>query len=1734
MRRILSVLLALALCLGCVSGAAAAPAEEGLQSSDRLSAAARALFEAAGPAARGRSGDGEPVRVIVQLEGEPAAKSAGLRRPFAEGRIALRHAAFRSGLSAAGIPCTVDCEYSVLLNGFALELEPSRLEELAALPGVARVCLANCYEAPGVAETAPANGMTGAAGLQARGFTGSGRVIAVLDSGISPEHEVFRVWEGLLTAPKLEATEAAARIGELGRGTYLSDKIPFAWDYADLDEDACDDAAGKAAGHGTQVAGIAAGYARDEAGTVRFCGAAPEAQLLAMKIFSSCGDGTTNSAIWFQALEDAYRLGADVVNLSVGSPNGFTWDQELEDELWGDVYETLRQQGVLVVCSAGNKGSMADNAATWAGPGYVRADYADYGVLGAPASYGRNLAVASAENTQLMSRVLEAGDREIPFRDGGSGFFEAFRQAGAMPYAVVPEYGRPEDYAGISARGRIALVARGEISCQEKLAFAAQAGAAGLLIYDSEPGLFQPDVSNYMIPAAAISREDGAYLISVAQLQQELQPAPEPSPAASGEDLEAEAFYPIRSQAELTEGGCLILSRRCDRAFNPKAEPLNAAGNWLETQGRALIPAEGQILEAELYYEDGQLWSGGVKLRCGADGRGIVMTEDSAEDLEIEITADGAAEIRSRGSSLRYSEAQSRFRFCPPGDPLLEDPGSELLLCRRGACRLDVTRVGELRFPNRFVLSPNESGGGLSPFSSMGVTPELGLKPGLTGVGGSVCSAAAGTEDGYEIRSGTGMAAAKVSGGLACLLQYLAQTRPELGPGARADLAEALAESSARLLYDENGNPCSPRRQGAGLLDLEAAVSARACVTEPVLSLGDSAEGRFTLRFRVRSLWDKTLSYSLELTALRDELLELLRMGEGEEELGLYNSLRPQDVSGELSLLGPSLIVVPAGETVEVELELRLSEALLARMREELPNGGFLDGFLALREFLEPCDGGADCPGAAFTDMPKPGSWAHPGIDFVLRNGYFSGSSPTAFGTKGTMDRAMTVTVLYAMAGRPEPAGSSPFPDVPMGKYYSKAVTWAAENGIVAGGSDGNFKPKGNVTREQMASILLRFAEYLGLDTGIRASIEDYPDVNSVHAWARDAMGWAVGAGVLSGVASQGQRYLQPRANATRAQVAAIFMSFVNKCMNPPRPEGEAHVSFTAFVGDWSRAPVLEEHDWREIMELERWLRENGPEGESCSYAELGYDWRDIADFDLHTEPNTARLLRGGDSDRDGCYLGDNPAGLAPYDAARSCLSHCGEENVLFMRPMLLRNARRLIMTVTDAESGALYAVEDETYLRKAVWDSDYALWSPSGEFRWDGSDQTGEPLPDGTAVEIRFYANPAGGEDRLGAIPYEALAEEGGDFLAWRFGLRVDDSAPILGEPRYDPAAQTLSFQVEDEQYLAYTALYGSPEPWEEPESPEGVARWSRLWADETPGEAHSVTVENVLPGEYTLLASDYAGNETRIRLALGSEAELWPVYYVCPRGCEPESLQSCWASTGVSLRLPELRGEPEQKFYGWITEPLEGSWSWEALEEAALDEEIHLPGSQTQIWGETWFYALLREPAAWSDPAQLLVRSLEPLPDYSGVMAFGAYDRDAEADLHLLSSSGGAWYSDSQDVLRCENPDPDCLFRVEARAGGYTIRAADGRWLAAEGEELRFLDRAEPDGSCLWQIEYDPTWEIMRVYSPREPEEYTLIYDVLETEFRLIPAADVHWELRWLALYRPAVTDWRYFTAE
>ena len=190
------------------------------------------------------------------------------------------------------------------------------------------------------------------------------------------------------------------------------------------------------------------------------------------------------------------------------------------------------------------------------------------------------------------------------------------------------------------------------------------------------------------------------------------------------------------------------------------------------------------------------------------------------------------------------------------------------------------------------------------------------------------------------------------------------------------------------------------------------------------------------------------------------------------------------------------------------------------------------------------CDG-TGCPGSGFADMPRPGNWAHAGIDFALSNGLFNGTSATTFAPSGDMTRAMLVTVLWRLDGTPAPAGENGFSDVPAGKWYTKAVTWAAENGVVNGVGSGRFDPEGRVTREQIAAILFRYAQKKGCDTAARAELAAFPDGGDVSRYAREALSWANAAGLVNGTNTpQGVR-LDPKGNATRAQVATILMRYV-------------------------------------------------------------------------------------------------------------------------------------------------------------------------------------------------------------------------------------------------------------------------------------------------------------------------------------------------------------------------------------------------------------------------------------------------------------------------------------------------------------------------------------------------------------------------------------------------------------
>ena len=135
----------------------------------------------------------------------------------------------------------------------------------------------------------------------------------------------------------------------------------------------------------------------------------------------------------------------------------------------------------------------------------------------------------------------------------------------------------------------------------------------------------------------------------------------------------------------------------------------------------------------------------------------------------------------------------------------------------------------------------------------------------------------------------------------------------------------------------------------------------------------------------------------------------------------------------------------------------------------------------------------------------------------------------------------MLVTVLYRAAGSPKAPASCPFTDVESGRYYSDAVAWAAQEGIVNGIAPDRFAPDTFITREQLVTILFRWAG----DDGVRADISAFPDAEFVSRYARDAMAWAVGRGIVNGVGSGTTSTLSPRTGASRAQVAAMMMRFL-------------------------------------------------------------------------------------------------------------------------------------------------------------------------------------------------------------------------------------------------------------------------------------------------------------------------------------------------------------------------------------------------------------------------------------------------------------------------------------------------------------------------------------------------------------------------------------------------------------
>lgn len=408
--------------------------------------------------------------------------------------------------------------YTTVMNGFSVRAKYGDLELIRSLPGVqnAFVAAESRLVEPTMESAAEMSNAIAAWNAQ---YKGTGTTIAIIDTGLDVDHEAFvtdptgAVYDktGIANTMHLLSFVAEAAHGSLtAEDVYVSLKVPFAFDYADNDCDVTPDQAWNmnTASHGTHVAGIAAGYAETPEGEVTFCGVAPDAQLLIMKVFSDYGNGAYDSTT-LAALEDAVSLGADVINMSLGSASGFTVSR---DETVAAVYERVREAGITLMCAAGNDydSALGNNS------GYHMSLTAniDTGVVSAPATYAGAVAVASAENVVAQLPALSAGDRMITY----TGIDVDIKSiAGTYEYVMIDGIGTVEDYAAAGdLSGKIAVVQRGELTFTEKVLNGQAAKAAAVIIYNNiDENLNYMTVEGSSIPAVYISLEDGRYLKSL-------------------------------------------------------------------------------------------------------------------------------------------------------------------------------------------------------------------------------------------------------------------------------------------------------------------------------------------------------------------------------------------------------------------------------------------------------------------------------------------------------------------------------------------------------------------------------------------------------------------------------------------------------------------------------------------------------------------------------------------------------------------------------------------------------------------------------------------------------------------------------------------------------------------------------------------------------------------------------------------------------------------------------------------------------------------------------------------------------------------------------------------------------------------------------------------------------------------------------------------------------------------
>ncbi len=460
----------------------------------------------------------QQVKVIVEtsdkaaIEREPNVKSARFSKAVkaSEAEVKKTSENIKTKLNKENVKVDKEDEFSAVITGFSAKVKAKDIDKLRKQPGVKKVTTQMKAERPkggASPNLASAPGMIKANTLWDQyDFSGQGMLISIIDTGVDPSHKDMKLSPDIKSKYSSE-DEVNKVIKENGlKGKWYNRKVPYGYNYADESEEIRDSGIGGY--HGMHVAGIVA--ANGDAKNEGVKGVAPNAQLLAMKVFSNDAlVSTVYEEVWLKAIDDSVKLGADVLNMSLGMGSGYSREGVSPTN---EAFNKAKAAGVVCAVAMGN-----DRVTNWGGEGKTNlAINPDFGTTGHPAVADPSYAVASMENIEMRGRVVEVEGEGQPDISAGTAEGENEKTTTEMkPYVYVGLGNTEEQYNGQDVKDKIVLAMRGEGSFNDKAQLAKTKGAAGIVIYNSPEGnnlSFMSGMENKEFPSVFISNKDGEYL----------------------------------------------------------------------------------------------------------------------------------------------------------------------------------------------------------------------------------------------------------------------------------------------------------------------------------------------------------------------------------------------------------------------------------------------------------------------------------------------------------------------------------------------------------------------------------------------------------------------------------------------------------------------------------------------------------------------------------------------------------------------------------------------------------------------------------------------------------------------------------------------------------------------------------------------------------------------------------------------------------------------------------------------------------------------------------------------------------------------------------------------------------------------------------------------------------------------------------------------------------------------